>query len=877
MPDVSPVDERRLHTGAKPDDEWVVTSCNGCFNICAIRVRRKDGKILDVVGDPEIASSKGKICGKSKARIVDLYNPDRVLKPLMRTNPEKGIGVDPQWKEISWEEAMDIVVARLKKVHDDDPRKLVINNFDLCNFHIAQAFAAAFGTPNDQFYAVTCGNGLHTIFYLTLGAINSEIDLDYCEHMILCGSQLGHGVNNNPIEGIAGMADARRRGAKLIVIDPICGHAGAKADEWVPILPGTDGALALGMLNVLLNDLGIYDAEFLKKKTNAPYLVGPDGRYVREEGSGKPLVWDAEAGESKPHDASDVSDYALEDTFEVGGVECRPAFDILKQHVKDNYPLDKVSEITTVPADTIHRLAKEFGEAAHIGETREIEGETLPFRPAAIEWKRGISHHKNSWHSCFSLMLLNTVLGNLNAPGGILGTNPHGPFSYWNMFAGRDGMLTTDQHSKLFIGFDSFACFLSPYPPREVKPPEHLNLRELLPVTGFIPTIPIFTIADPEKFRIPYKPEVMITCRTNPMISNPDPKAVAEMLKKLDFIIGFGIKIDETLEFADIILPEAHDFERYWFFPPNAPAGFQKPGPGDWYYQIVQPVLEPPGEVRSWIEVMMEIAERLGLLAEFNDSMNMATGLLMLDNLALEADKRYTTGEICLRLAEMFAWIGDREITPDTFTEKEPALNLGPKSVEEAYANPLNDARAPVYMEHLIDVGERVKEVTHELGMDFWDVSSYNPLPTWTPCPAYEEGGEEYDLFLTSSRLPLHCHSISADNPWVSDVCSRNPLDYNILLNSETAAAKGIEDGDTVCVESKTGKVRGTVCVTECIHPQVVGTLGGHLGQWARHKKIARGKGINHNALIAFDWDLVETVSGQSDSCARVKIYKEGG
>jgi hypothetical protein len=56
----------------------------------------------------------------------------------------------------------------------------------------------------------------------------------------------------------------------------------------------------------------------------------------------------------------------------------------------------------------------------------------------------------------------------------------------------------------------------------------------------------------------------------------------------------------------------------------------------------------------------------------------------------------------------------------------------------------------------------------------------------------------------------------------------------------------------------------------------VVGTLGGHLGQWARHKKIARGKGINHNALIAFDWDLVETVSGQSDSCARVKIYKEG-
>lgn len=876
MGEVSPVDERRLRTGAQPDDEWVVTSCNACFNICAIRVRRKDGKVVDVIGDPEVASSRGKLCGKSKARIVDLYNPNRILRPLKRTNPEKGIGVDPGWVEISWDEAMDIVVDRLRKVLEEDPRKLVINTFDLCNFHIAQTFAAAFGTPNDQFYTVTCGNGLHTIFYLTLGAINSEIDLDYCRHMILCGSQLGHGVNNNPLEGIAGMADARRRGAKLVVIDPICGHAGAKADEWVPILPGTDGALALGMLNVLLNDLGIYDADFLKHKTNAPYLVGPDGRYVREDGTGKPQVWDASTGVPRPYDAPDVADYALEGTFKVGGVVCRTAFDILKEHVRENFSLEKVSEITTVPADTIHRLAKEFGEAACIGETIEIDGVTLPFRPVAIEWKRGISHHKNSWHSCFSLMLLNTVLGNLNAPGGILGTNPHGPFGYWRMFPGKDGMLTTDQHSKLFIGFDSFACFISPYPPREVKPPENVNLRELFPVTGFLPTIPVFTIADPEKFRMPYKPEVMITCRTNPMISNPGTGAVAEMLKQLDFIIGFGIKIDETLEFADIILPEAHDFERYWFFPPNAPAGFQKPGQGDWYYQIVQPVVEPPPGVRSWIEVMMEIAERLGLQEKFNDTMNMATGLLFLDHLKLEPEKRYTTGEICLRLADMFAFIGDREITPDTFTAKEPALNLGPKSVEEAYANPLNDARAPVYMEHLIDVGEQVKKVTRELGMDFWDVSSYNPLPNWTPCPAFEEDGEEYDLFLTSSRLALHTHSISADNPWVSDICSRNPLDYNILLNSETAAARGIEDGDSVCVESRAGKVKGTVRVTECVHPRVVGTLGGHLGQWAKHKDIARGKGVCHNSLIAFDWDLVETVSGQSDSCARVKIYKEG-
>jgi len=202
-------------------------------------------------------------------------------------------------------------------------------------------------------------------------------------------------------------------------------------------------------------------------------------------------------------------------------------------------------------------------------------------------------------------------------------------------------------------------------------------------------------------------------------------------------------------------------------------------------------------------------------------------------------------------------------------------VNMGKKQLNECYATPFSDARAPIYLEHLLDVREEVKRVTRELGMDWWDVSHYQPLADWRPCPAYEDTSEEYDLFVSSSRLPLHNYSISADNPWVDDVSSHSRLDYHILLNTETAKRKGIRDGDIVCVASKTGTVKGRVRVTECIHPEVVGTLGGHLGQWAQQKKIAKGKGINHNALLALDWDLVGTLTGQLDSCAKVKIYKE--
>ncbi len=858
----------------KKNESWVATSCNACFNICAIRVHQKDGKVVDITGDPAVASSKGKICGKGKSRLADLYNPERVTTPLRRRNPEKGIGVDPQWEEISWEEAMDIVVSKLKKVRDEDPRKLVILNFDLCNFHIAQAFSKAYGTPNDQFYNVSCGNGLHTTFFLTLGTINSEIDLDYCNHIVLWGSQLGHGVNNNPLEAIAGMADARRRGAKLVVIDPVCGVAAAKADEWIPIRPGTDAALALGMLNVLLNELGLYDAEFLKNKTNAPYLIDGSGRYVRDAESRKPMVWDALKQRAAVYDADDIGDFALEGSYEVAGKSCRPSFDLLKEHVRKHYPLEKVAEISTVPAETIRRLAKEFGEAARIGSTMQMEGQTLPYRPAAVEFKRGVTHHKNGFFNVFSLQLLNIVVGNLNTPGGLLGTNPHGPVELWKMFKGRDGHLTSNMYYNLIQGYDSFACFMSPYPPNEVKAPESLNLRGLFPLSGFLPGIPCFSILEPEKFGIPYKPDTMIICRTNPMIGQNDPKKLAEMFRKLDFILGFGIKIDETLEFADIILPEAHDLERYWFLPANQPAGFQRPGPGDWYFQTVQPVVDPPPGVRSWLDVMIELGDRLGILPELNAELNNVTMLHMMEPLKLDPNTRYDMKEINNRQGKLFSMLAG-DTSDEIFTPEKPVVNMGKKQLHECYSTPFTDARVPIYLEHLLDVGEEVKRVTRELGMDWWDVSHYQPLADWRPCPAYEDTSEEYDLFVSSSRLPLHNYSISADNPWVDDVSTHSRLDYHILLNTATAKRKGICDGDTVCVASRTGTVKGKVRVTECVHPEVVATLGGHFGQWARQKKIAKGKGINHNALLALDWNMVGTLTGQLDSCAKVKIYKE--
>ena len=649
----------------------------------------------------------------------------------------------------------------------------------------------------------------------------------------------------------------------MVVIDPIFSNAAAKADEWVPILPGTDGALALAMANLLVNEYGLYDREFLKRKTNAPYLIGPDRHYVRDPKSGEPLVWDPEDSLARPYDDKALKDYALEGDFEVNGLACRPAFTLLKEHLA-GYDLETASRVTTVPVETIRRIAKAFGQAARIGATIEIGGQTLPLRPACVETKRGGTTHKNGYWNVYSINLLNILIGGMNMPGGLLGTNAYGPYGLWQISKSKDGLIETN-----IFDLARAAGYLKPYPPREVKAPEHLNLEQLFPCTAFLNTTPLFPIHDPEKFKMPYKPEMLIIFSFNPMMTAMDPRAVEQALKNLDFIVGFAWQIDETQEFADLILPQAHDFERWWPFPANQPAGFIAPGPGPWYAQVFQPVVDPPEGVRNWGDIMMELAERLGILDKMNLSLNRWTNLRTMPQLKLAKNKRYTVEDLCKRQVTMMAG----EEMPDEWFRDKGTLDLYEKMVEEAFPGPFTDARIPVYMEHYINSGEEVRRVTRELGMDWWDTDSYQPLPEWRPCRAHELGDQEYNLFICNSKLPLISHSHGSENAWIDDVITRNRLDYNIMLHPSAAAPQKIKDGDEIWVESEIAKVKGRVRLTECVHPQVVGFLG-LFGRWARKKIIAKGKGAHMNSLIRFDWDMVDTLSGQIDYCAKVKVYK---
>ena len=838
------------------NDSWVPSVCMGCYNCCGIKIHRIDDEIVDVVGDPAAPNSKGYICAKGKARFLDLHDPKRLLKPLRRTNPEKGLGVDPEWEEISWDQALDTIAARLQQVRTDDPRKLVIAHFDLPAYGISKAFARAFGTPNFHWNrADYCGAAPHVAHLLLNGSFNGELDFERSNYMVLWGTQMGALAETIPLHTADMMAEARARGAKMVVIDPFCSNAAAKADEWIPIKPGTDGMLALAMLNVMINELGIYDATFLKEKTNASYLIKEDGHYLRHTENNRPLIWDAAEGGEKAFNDRTLSDPALEGEFLVGNTYTKPAFQILKDHL-EQFDVETASEITTVSTESIRRLTREFCEAASIGSTVNIDGHELPLRPAGIHFKRGSGAHKGGCHTTLAIHMLNLMVGNLDVPGGQRGVNPVGPF--WAPDKDSDGMLVPAQH---------IAKYNKPYPPRQPSVPETLDLNELFPASLFTRGMFAWGIREPEKFGINYKPEILLHGRTNLMMNSHNPEAMAEVLTKIPFQVSFATFIDETTEFADIVLPDSHDYERWDMFPANDPYAFIAPGPGEWYWLMRQRAVAPPGEARPWTDVYMDLADRIGFLDELYEVGNQTWNIE--DKYKLEPGNIYSIKDIAERQAKTL--LGD-DFDIDGLTETACQVTRR-KTIEEAYPRPFIDARVPVYFEHLIKAGKEVAGVVSKLGLD-WDLDPYTPLLSYFPCHAHQHHDTDFDLFVVNFKVPFITFSVTMENLWIDELAAANPYTYNVMLNAATADAKGLVDGDKIEISSQFASGEGTVKVTELIHPECIG-IPSTLGHWAQAYSISKYKGTGfNNFLPSPDVAYIDTLSGQTDSCTRVKVRK---
>jgi anaerobic selenocysteine-containing dehydrogenase len=254
------------------EEKWVATSCLNCPACCAIRVRIANDRAIKITGNPLSLTSEGKICPRAHIGLQVLYDPGRIYFPLKRTNREKGKGSDPKWTPLSWDQALGEMNQRLKSLRESDqPHKLLLFsglNTASSRDMIAR-FAGAFGTPN-----LVSENGLDAETeksgnWMADGHYGSTAyDLDHTNYILAFGADLLE--SSRPLSRFLRKWGKLRREkpnrTKVVVINPRYSLTAAKSDEWVPIHPGTDAALAMAIAHVILSE-NLHDAAYVNNRT----------------------------------------------------------------------------------------------------------------------------------------------------------------------------------------------------------------------------------------------------------------------------------------------------------------------------------------------------------------------------------------------------------------------------------------------------------------------------------------------------------------------------------------------------------------------------------------------------------------------------------
>ena len=791
------VDPKVVHNSIK-SGKWVRSTCKMCLHSCTNLIHvTDDGIINKVEGDPTNPSNAGKLCPKGNSAIMRHYDPNRFKQPMKRTNPEKGPNIDPMWEPISWDEALDLVAAKIKDCLEDDPRRFIPSLEDFQKMNV-WCWPLTFGNFNFfQSGGTMCGGAYHPVNGYVHSAFAAANDPKYCNFWLNNGTGDGFSSHLHAAAQSYWVANARARGMQCVTVEPRLSMSAAKSVQWIPIRPATDRQFALSLCHVFVNENWV-DYRFLRHDTNAPYLVGEDGYFVRNA-EDKIYVWDTVANEAKLWDDPTIGKLALEGSFTVDSKPCKPAFQRFKDILADCSP-EAMEEITTVPAKTVRELAKRFYDEAGIAEDRkiEIDGKTYPLRPAAYNYYRGAQGHKHGFQTNHAFKMVNFMLGNIDTPGGHMGVTLDDQWVDNNHCApGENGMMQPNPHQ------------LGPVPPFSY-PPNTYHLMDYFPVGVHPPHLNMEVFLNQEKWGVEFKPDTMFVMHSNPIWAMQGPRNKwFEFMKSMKFIAVSDIIPTETTQWADVILP-SHDVFETWNMtmiePPHTEGMCMR-----------QPVVEPLYDTKSEEEILYEITERLGLVDAYNEVQNFALNLVQKPELMLEPGIKYTDKEIARRKGLLW---NDKDL--DWYQERGHAVTE--RRLDKWY-RPWDGLRLHFYIEDMLTQRDGLRAKMEEASVpwrDEWYWDDYSPLPTAALDPVHEEP-PEYDLYGIFYKDVQLNFGESLSNPWIQDIVYRDPVHIAIMLNPKTAEKHGLKSLDVVKVESPYGMIYGRLGTSEGWHPDTLG------------------------------------------------------
>ncbi len=242
------------------ESQFVRSFCEMCTSRCPIQAKIENGKVTYIAGNPDWAATGGTVCARGGAAISQLYDKERVKKPLIRTG-ERGEG---KWKEVSWDEAYSYIAEKMQEIKSKYGAESMAF---ACRGGTHKAYmdtlAKAYGSPNTFTHESTCPIARTVAKEVIFGTASVSLDYGNAKYLLSLGRSFFEGINVSQVRGVM---KAMANGGKLVSVDPRFSVTAAKADEWHAIKPGTDLALVLAIIHVLIRD-NLYDKEFIEKYT----------------------------------------------------------------------------------------------------------------------------------------------------------------------------------------------------------------------------------------------------------------------------------------------------------------------------------------------------------------------------------------------------------------------------------------------------------------------------------------------------------------------------------------------------------------------------------------------------------------------------------
>jgi anaerobic selenocysteine-containing dehydrogenase len=655
----------------------------------------------------------------------------------MRRTGDRGSG---QWEPITWAEAARLVAGKLSKLRDaghPEQAALLYGEVRGQMRGFLERFMAAVGSPNAVSHDSLNIEAAKLGSLLTQGIYDMPAyDLENSNYAISFGSSFLE-AGRNPQRMVSGYSYMRRGRAnrgKIVVFDPRQGVTGAKADEWIPIKPGTDAALALGIANVIIKT-GQFDSDFVQN-----YAFGFD---------------DFKDSSGKDHKG-------------------------FKNFVLENYDPRRVEQITGVSATTISRIAGEFAGN----------------RPAValVAGKGGLLNGSfNGIYTAMAVRSLNALLGSVETPGGIL----------------------TQRY---------FGCEPWPELPADAIAEAGREEERVDGVGTVFPVAHTAYQAVAERVTDGYPLEALFLYDANPVYETPSGAKFIHAFEQIPFIVSFATFMDESAQYADLLLPEPTFMERWQ---DDFMEGLGYPG-----VALRQPVVEPLHDTMNTGDFLLKVAQEMG--GPVAEAMPWESYQTLLQ------DRLQNIGTDWQTLTDMGVWLTQGYRYARRGSERWIAEVVGPDR-----QNAPRDGRFDFYSRELeCLIGEMSAEELAARGISATGDAVY--LPHYEP--PTDLGDEASFPFLLNvvTLMSLGPYSYNANMPSLQEISGmtvNKTWDSWLEMNPERATAQGLSDGTRVWVESPLGKIQTTLKMVPGLRPDVVNLPHnqGHtaVGRWAKDRGVS--------------------------------------